>query len=463
MTRPVTPHLRLDRAAATPLFEQLASGLRQQVTQGDLPAGTRLPPTRSYAVDLGVSRATVMTAYDQLVAEGYLMAQRGAGYQVADLGGAAPPTGSPTAKPLGAAPVRPSAVFTPGQPDMALFPHRAWAKTVARLCRQNPDALLADTAAFGHDGLRRTIAQHVADWRGFAPDPEQVIVTAGAADALEMTLRVLCAGGETVAIEDPGYRPLRRFIDAQGLQTEYLSLDGQGALLPTRAAATVLTPSHQFPLGGAMTPQRRLQFLHWANETKAWVVEDDYDSEFRYSGHPIPAMAGMDGLRRTIYIGSFSKIFSNTLRIGYVIVPHALRARYAEVIARFGRRASVMPQAPLAAFMQTGEFYRHLRRMRRIYGQRRAAVIDQLRTDFSDVLSFQDAEAGMQLALHLHDGFADHDIAARAGDHGLAVEPLSAYCLGPACYNGLLLGFCGQDEEAARQGLATLARIIKQT
>ncbi len=454
----------IDRDARTPVFEQICDHIRQRVTRGDLRHGARLPATRALATELGVSRSTVVTAYEQLVAEGYLNSLQGSGYTIRAMEGveftapkpaparATRPDSSPTRLP-----------FAPGYPDMRLFPYRQWAKSVARVCRTNPQAMLLGGAAFGNFELRQAIAGHVSEWRGITADPAQIIVTAGSADALEICTRTLAEVGEGIGLENPCYPPLRRFADARGLVTHFLPVDEHGAQLPRPeqdVRLAVLTPSHQFPLGGAMSPDRRQAFITWADRTGGWIIEDDYDSEFRYAGRPIPAMAGFDRLNRTIYVGSFSKIFSNTLRLGYLIVPQALTDHFRTSLEHFGLRASYMPQQALAEFIRDGEFYRHLRRVRRTYAERRKYLLDQLTRDFADVGSVIDHQAGMQVAFHLRDGFDDTTLAARAQKLGLNVDALSHFCAGGADYNGFLLGYCGFSIEELEKALARLEQIF---
>lgn len=457
--RPISLSIPLDRESKTPIFEQIAAELRAKIMSGQLAEGAHLPPTRSFAQQLGVSRSTMVTAYDQLVAEGYITGRRGAGFIVEHIGDISLPSATQPQE-LVDPPQRALHPFRPGEPDMRLFPHRAWGQAVSRVCRRAPEAMLGAAPRFGLPALRRAIAQHVADWRGLDVDPSQIIVTSGAGDALELCLRVFCAHGDVAAIEDPGYRPLREFIQAQGLTPEFLSVDAQGAELPEMAKLAVLTPSQHFPLGGSMTPQRRHAFLRWAHENDGWIIEDDYDSEFRFAGRPIPALASLDSQGRTIYVGSFSKIFSNTLRIGYAIVPPQLHQRFSDVQRRFGMRASLMPQAPLAEFMQTGEFYRHLRRVRRTYGQRRLFLTEALRRDFSDVGDFTDHHAGMQIAFHLKEGLRDSEIVQRATRAQVEVEALSEYCAEDRGHNGLIMGFCAFDEIEMEAALTKLRGVF---
>lgn len=457
------PAIFIDRHDPLPVFEQICAAIRSRAVSGQLPAGSRMPPTRALATELGVSRSTVVTAYDQLVAEGYLSARQGSGHVVCAMGEveltarpAAPPAPAPQAPP-GPRP------FAAGTPDMRLFPYRQWAKTVARLCRSNPQAMFSAGDSFGNPALRAAIAAHLRDWRGIDTAPDRVIITSGATDALELCMRTLTGPGDAIALETPGYPPLHAFSTAQGLRPVLLPIDDEGATLPAPeggARLAILTPSHQYPLGGAMSPNRRRTFAIWAQSTGGWIVEDDYDSEFRYAGRPIPAMAGGDRLGRTLYVGSFSKIFSNALRLGYLVVPETLGDRFRATLHRFGLRAGSMPQQALAEFMASGEFYRHLRRVRRIYTERRRYLFDRLAHDFEPFGRAVDHQAGMQAVLHLRPGYRDTEIAAQAGDAGLTVEALSRYAAGAPAMNGLILGFCAFSEEEMAPALDRLLEVL---
>lgn len=460
----------IDRSSHTPVFEQICASLRSDIIDGRLGDGSRLPPTRIFAAELGVSRSTIVTAYDQLVAEGYIAARQGSGFTVCPLGDVelASDAAGPAATSMAGgdvsepAPVRP---FRPGHPDMRLFPYAQWSKTVARICRTDPQSMLTGGTVHGHFALRSAIAGHIAEWRGITASPHQVIVTAGSGDALEICLRTLSGAGDIVGLEDPGYGTLRHFAEAQGVEVSHLMVDELGTCLPdqeTDARLVVLTPSHQFPLGGAMAPSRRLEFVQWAAERGSWIIEDDYDSEFRYAGRPIPALAGFDRLQRTIYVGSFSKIFSNSLRLGYLVVPDELRPLFDATLQRFGIKASLMPQMALAQFIDRGEFYRHLRRVRRIYGERRKVLIDLLADHFPDCGQHNDHQAGMQIAWHLPDTIPDHAVERAAKGRGLSAQALSSFCAEDRALNGLLLGFCGFTEQELRAGMADLKQCVDQ-
>ena len=457
----------LDRDSKVPVFEQICLTIRQRAISGALAKGSTLPPTRVLATELGVSRSTIVTAYEQLVAEGYLKSLRGSGYTVCALGEVELSGGAKAAQTLPEDEEGEAIVpFEASQPDMRLFPHRQWAKAVSRVCRTNPQAMLVGGSTFGNPELRRAIAQHIAEWRGIDASPQQIIVTAGATDALEICMRSLAQKGDLVGLEDPGYLPMRRFAQAQDLVPLYLAVDDAGAHLPDPTKPpqlVILTPSHQYPLGGAMSPSRRLEFINWADAQNAWIVEDDYDSEFRYAGRPIPAMTGFDRLNRTIYIGSFSKVFSNALRLGYLVVPEALLDRFRTTMRRFGQKASYMPQQALADFMASGEFYRHLRRVRRTYDERRRFLLDQLATEFSAFGRFEDHQAGMQVVFHLAEGFDDRDLSARATALGINLQPLSAYAAHAEGHNGLVMGFCAYSEEEMKPALALLRSCFQQS
>ncbi|NIZ13453.1 PLP-dependent aminotransferase family protein [Phaeobacter sp. HF9A] len=466
MTDPA-PGFVPDRTSDTPMFEQICQSFRTRIRSGELASGARLPATRALAGDMGVARATVVTAYDQLVAEGYIRGQRGSGYVVCALGEVEFSPGGAAAQTPRPAPPQPFAQEA-GEPDMRLFPHRAWAKCVARLCRTQPVALLMGGDPAGHPALRQAIAAHVRDWRGLPARPDQVLVTAGATEALDICLRTLVDSSGVVGLENPCYPPMRQFAEAQGRRSRDLGMDAQGAEVPQEPTdAVVLTPSHQFPLGGAMSAGRRQEFLRWAARTQGWIIEDDYDSEFRYAGHPIPAMAGADGQGRTVYLGSFSTVFSNSLRMGYIVAPDALIAPLLAVMHSRGMRASAMPQAALAEFMLRGDFYRHLRRVRRIYAERHRALIDRLRADFADVGHVVDHHAGMQVVLHLTAPLRDVEVIRAARAEGLRAEALSTYCRTPEqaqpSYNGVVLGASLHDLDEQVEVLRWLRRAISST
>ena len=463
-------NLDLTRQGQRSLSAQIHEALRARIVEGRFAAGTRLPPTRKLAVELGVSRATVVTAYDQLIAEGFVHGRIGSGVFVADIGTIEAPSTSRAPQVDDAInsppPPRSPKPFLPGQPDGRLFPFRPWGKCVARVARIDPGALVHASDPFGDWKLRAEIVRYLADWRGIAAIPEQVLITAGAIDALELCLRTQIRPGDRVALEDPGYPPLRAFVESLGIPTVRVRLDPEGGVPFTPVAdgkmpkLVVLTPSSQFPLGGVMPQARRNAFLAWVQQTNGWIIEDDYDSEFRYSGRPVAAMTAMDPAGRTVYVGSFSKIFTGGLRMGFAVVPRGRIQAFAATVRRFGTKASVMPQRPLADFMKQGEFYRHIRRVRRIYAERRAVFLELLRTRLGPSAQFEDHHAGMQVAVRFPDCVPDTELAATAATAGLSCPALSPYFTSPPVENGLLMGFCNCTPEEMRAAMPRLEEIV---
>ncbi|MBB1485148.1 MocR-like pyridoxine biosynthesis transcription factor PdxR [Oceanospirillum sediminis] len=476
----------VNREDTRPMFEQLCDTIRHSVHRGVLTQNMTLPATRTLAQELAISRSTVVTAYEQLVAEGYLEGKPGAGYVVCAMGDTELPVASSERKRsvAGSKDVSSTAhkegLLKPSLPDMRLFPHRLWARTVARVCRTHPESMLIGSDSFGYPELRRAIVDHVREWRGLEVSPHQVIVTAGATDALNICFRTLLKPGQSVGLEDPGYRPILRQVTGLGLKPVFMDVDKEGAQLPDIGspvdqdlainpqvesdqqlpAIVVLTPSHQYPLGNTMSPQRRWEYIHWAHQHGSWIIEDDYDSEFRYAGRPIPAMAGLDQMNRILYTGSFAKIFSNTLRLGYLIVPDSLTESMRQTMADFGLKASLMPQPALAEFIHSGDFYRHLRRVRKTYSERNKYLVQQLNQRFSDSGQVQDYSAGMKLVFHLKQPFTDTDIVIRANQAGLALGALSESCQRRVDGNGLIMGFAGYNTEEIRQALDILYEVI---
>ena len=457
----------VDRASAMPVFQQVYEGLRERIASGAFVSGSRLPPTRALAVELGVSRSTIVTAYEQLVAEGYVEGRQGSGYSVCEMGEVELATApQPAVQPTDTMERRGPRPFSPGVPDMRHFPYRQWARCVARVARNDPEALITPGEAYGDRRLRQAICEHIFQWRGVRTTADQVLITAGSGDALELCIRALAEPGDSIGLEDPGYPQIRHFVTSLGMRPLWLDVGQEGAALPPsgqqeKPSLVVLTPTQQYPLGGAMTPGRRMEFLRWAERADAWLIEDDYDSEFRYAGRPIPALASFGDNARTIYAGSFSKIFSNNLRLGYLVVPDSLSEAFSSTLRHFGGKASIMPQRALATFFEDGEFYRHLRRVRRVYAERRRVLIDLLRGALGPDARIEDPQAGMQFVLNLPDHCDDQALSAAAGERGLSVSALSSYYASDRPRKGLVLGFCGFSPEELEEGVTALTAILR--
>ncbi|MBW4707413.1 PLP-dependent aminotransferase family protein [Roseobacter sp. YSTF-M11] len=458
--------LTLDRRAPKPLHLQLADALRDIILSGGALSGARLPASRGLAGELSVSRMTVTTAYDQLLGEGYLSARRGGGTFVADhLPHLAPPRGVKPRLPQRSADWRP---FQPGLPDWALFPHRIWARHLERSWRAPAPGLLAQPDPLGWFPLRAAISEHLSAWRGLECDPEQVVITGGAWDAFDIVFRAILAPGQNVAVEDPGWSPLRHMLTRSDITPVPIRVgtDGLDAHDIARdIAAAVVTPSRHFPTGVSMSLARRVTLLDWARSTRALIVEDDYDSEFRYQGQPLPSLSGLDGLRNTLYLGSFSKLLSPALRIGYLVVPTAQIDPVRSYLSLTGSRASLVPQPALATFMDSGEFATHLRRMRRTYAKRQACLVSALAPLADDLVVTPDP-SGMHLCCPLAPALADiatdKDVSELGAAHGLTVRALSSHAVLPDPPQGVLLGYAAFDEDALRESAEVLTGLIRQ-
>lgn len=456
--------LTLDRDRAEPLHRQLAEAMRQLILSGRAAPGRRLPASRTLARELSVSRVTTLTAYDQLLAEGYLATRQGAGTFVAeDLPPRPPPASAvPGPRPSGGTPVRP---FHAGMPDMEAFPHALWARHLEAAWKRPDPALLAQPDPLGWPPLREAIAAHLGAWRGLDCSGGQVVVTSGAAESFELLAGLIRPGG-TVHVEAPCFGPMAARLEGAGLRCLPLPVDGEG--LDTaklgEADAAVVTPSRHYPLGMTLPLARRLALLDWAGQGERLVIEDDYDSEFRFGAAPLPALASLDPAR-VVYVGSFSKLLSPALRLGYMVLPVPLAERVAGLRGALGPQASLVPQPALARFMERGEFATHLRRMRRLYGQRRLVLLEALRHDLEGWLEPRDIASGMHLVCGLGPklaGQGDRDIAEAAQEAGLELRPLSGYRHAPEGLRGLVLGYAAFDDAALREGVARLGGVLRR-
>lgn len=447
----------IDPSDPRPRYMQLYLSLRHQIAEGTLATGYRLPASRALAKDLGLARSTVVTAYDQLVAEGYIEARQGAGMFVCDVS----PMLRHEASKVAARPVPPrtSLVLAPGLPDPDVFPLRSWARALARVARNTPEALVEQGDRFGNWALRQQIARYAETWRGVRASADQVLMTSGATEALELALDLLVQEG-SVALEDPGYQPAWRYCQRRGWDCLELPVERKGVSAPKHMAeVTILTPSHQFPLGGALPLASRQKFLAAAIARNGWIIEDDFDSEFRYSGQPIPAMAALNHQGRCIYVGTFSKTFSHAVRLGYLILPEGLVDRFRDGLAHRGGGAALTAQQALADFMEEGLYDMHIRRARRTYAERYAAITDCLARWPDHLGYFERHAAGMKIAFHLSPEFKDRKVAEAARQQGFGVRPLSDYSTSQPT-NGLLIGFCQSPPDMLPSQTAQLREII---
>ena len=493
--RPVANLLiRLDARAGETLQRQIYREIRRAILGGAVPPGTRLPSSRALADDLGVSRTTAVLALEQLSAEGYLASRRGAGTFVAeDLPDDLPPRPVPgrtpagprnsrsthpplsrrgaalAAVPQGAARLGgPPRAFRVGTPGLDLFPVRLWHRLANRRLRSVTAAGLDYGDPAGLRALREAIAGHVQTARGTRCDADQIVIVGGAQQGLDLVCRLLLDPGDRVWMEEPGYPGARSALVGAGARMVPVRVDAEGLDVDagTRRAADArlayVTPSHQYPSGVPMSLRRRLALLRWAAAARAWVVEDDYDSEFRYGSRAVPCLHGLDGDGRVIYAGSFSKTLFPALRLGFLIVPDGLQDR---LVA--GRRAAdqhppLLDQAVLADFIGDGHFARHLRRMRTAYRERLEALVEAAERFCGGAMRLRPVRTGLHAVADL-DGVDAAEVAQEAAARGVEVTPLAAYYARRArAANGLVLGFAAVPSAALAKAAERLAAAIEQ-
>jgi GntR family transcriptional regulator/MocR family aminotransferase len=483
----VLPVLAIDRESDKPLYRQIYEGYRDAIIDGRLRSGERLPSTRGLADELGVSRFPVLNAFDQLLAEGYCESRVGAGTFVASTLPEEIPlsdNGGPAAvvtPPGGVRPVAGGAVarlkrppyprgghgpFSVGGVAVEQFPFRAWSTLLARRARQLGPERVHYGPALGMPKLRTAIAAYLRTARGVRCEPEQVMVVSGSQQALDATARVLLDPGSSVWIEEPGYWGAQDVLRVAGASLEPVPVDSDGLDVaagidraPT-ARAVFVTPSHQFPLGVTMSASRRLRLLDWASRSGAWVIEDDYNSEYRYESQPITALQGLDRDARVVYIGTFSKVLSPALRLGYLVLPVDLVERFAAVRHIMDISPPTFVQEVLADFLTEGHFARHLRRTRKLYRQRRGALVNALAAELGDGLEVLGERAGLHLVVALPEGVDDREVSDRAAAAGLHVMALSSCYLGPRRRSGLVLGYGGVSVEEIPDAVRRLRRLL---
>jgi GntR family transcriptional regulator / MocR family aminotransferase len=455
--------------ADLPLQGQLYRRIRGAIAAGRLAPGERLPATRALAGALGVARGTVDAAYARLAGEGYLVAQGPAGTIVSpalrpDLVPARPARAKPAPERL----TPPPLPFQMGLPALDLFPRTLWARLSARAARRLGGAALAYPDAAGLMPLREAIAAYLAVSRGVACAPAQVLVTGGYQPAISLLARLLLRPGERAWFEEPGYFLARQALAAAGARLVPVPVDGEGMRLDraiARAPAArlaVVTPAHQAPLGVALSLARRQALLAWAASSGAWIVEDDYDSEFHYVGRKLPALKSLDAADRVIYAGSFSKTLYPGLRLGYLVVPLPLVAAVEEALRTTAHGEAVLGQMVVADFIADGHFARHLKRMRALYAARRAALAAALGDAFGERIALFLQPGGMHLLARFPGCRSDVALLRRAAAQGLAPAALSAHYLGRRREQGLLLSFTNIAEKEAARRAEALRRAVAQ-
>jgi GntR family transcriptional regulator/MocR family aminotransferase len=475
---PAVPMIAVHRKGEKPLHRQIYDAFRAMILERSLQPGQQIPSSRALATELGISRIPVLGAYAQLLAEGYIESRSGAGTFVtlslsdqfpsarpsrasaaAVSNVANPPASDAISRVSRLLPVEGtpwflgSGAFSVGQIASDHFPFRVWSDLVTYHARRVRASSMNYSDPMGSEEFREVIAAYLRTARAVHCDASQIMVVNGSQHALDLSARVLLDPDCPVWIEEPGYQFLRHTLMLAGSRLVPVPVDSEGLdvaagiQLCANARVAYVTPSHQYPLGATMSAARRLQLLEWAHSSSAWIVEDDYDSEYRYESMPVASMQGLDPGSRVIYIGTFSKVLFPSLRLGYMVIPPSLVSRFLAVRQSNDLCPSHLYQAALADFIGGGHFTRHIRKTRQLYADRRNALTQALRKEFGSEIEILGAEAGMHLVVTLPPGMSDQKISARAAEESLWLWPLSLAYAGPDVRQGFILGFGGTKAE----------------
>lgn len=463
--------LRLDEQTEGKLHKKLYNAIRLSILEGSLPPQSRLPPSRDLAAELHLSRNTVLTVYEQLVAEGYVVSRAGSGTFVAqtvpdslltaplspaghgagDLPSHLSSRGQALLQKSSASP-RQWGAFLPGVPDVSAFPHALFRKIQARISRKPQASQLSYSDAGGSQALQQALVEYLRVTRSVRCSAGQILITEGIHQAIDLVSRMLCNPGDSAWIEEPAYWGIRNVLTMNGVELQAIDVDLSGMQPPesgnTPPRLIFVTPSHQYPLGCVMSLERRQRLLALARQTGSWIVEDDYDSEFRFSGQPIPALQGLVDDAPVIYTGTFSKTLYPGLRLGYLVLPRPLMQALKTAHAELYRGGRLLDQEALAQFITEGHYTAHIRRMRLLYARRRARLASLIVEALGkEALSEYNDNAGLHLVLSLPAECDDVALARRANERGVLVRALSRYYSGDKPLKGLLMGFAAMEEE----------------
>jgi GntR family transcriptional regulator/MocR family aminotransferase len=475
----------VDRAADAPVFRQIYLQLRSAILSGTLRPGTKLPSTRELAAQLGVSRSAVVAAFEQLLAEGYTFGRKGAGtYIASDLPEPFAAVRGRRKRPASAAQTAASPhelggfldvtsqnderPFNLGRTLVDARTAELWRKLSARSLRSLGRQHLGYADPRGMLELRRSVCDYLRAARAVLCEPEQVMITAGTQQALDIVIRVMQGSDREVWIEDPGYALTRLVLVAAGVKVCPIPVDqhginvAEGIRRAPKARAVFITPSHQFPKGVALSMARRLELLAWARESGAWIVEDDYASEFRYGGRPLASLQGLDEAERVIYIGTLNKALFPGLRLGYAVVPPSLAQAFVTTRYLMDRQPSSLCQAVVTAFMEEGHFAAHIRRMRQMYRNQRDALVAALRRRLGDHLTVDPPDQGMHLVAYTRRGLSDVRIERMAREHGVVVRAMSRLYVEAPAQSALMLGFSGYPLPLIAPAVTRLARAFER-
>lgn len=485
------PPIMLEKGKDSPIYQQLYNWFRAAIIEARLRAGQRLPSTRRMAAELQISRISVFNAYAQLQAEGYVETSIGSGTCVArtipddSLGLPLVPKRErrpKTINPASNVSARASSLanctgepwlhslgpFRVSLPALDHFPVNIWSRLVARHCRRLSRTTMAYGDGLGYLPFRKTIAEYLNTYRSVRCDASQILVTSGSQQALQISAQVLCDPGDEVVLEEPGYPGARLAFLSAGARLIPQPVDQEGMTAPQikdnkcGPRVAYVTPSHQYPLGMTMSAARRMALLNWAVRSNAWIIEDDYDSEYRFASRPMPSLQGLDVHDRVIYVGTFSKVLFPALRVGYVVVPKNLIRHFCAARDAADIFSSTLYQSVLADFIGEGHFSRHIRRMRMLYMDRRRELVSAIHSNFGERFEVVGAEAGMHLAVLLPRDIHDIRVAEKAAQNGISAMPLSTCYLKQPKTGGLILGYGGCAARQIHDAAAKLGRILKR-
>jgi GntR family transcriptional regulator / MocR family aminotransferase len=476
------------RSSNLPAYRWLYESIRAEILGGRLRARMRLPSTRDLAVQYSLARGTIVTAFEQLKSEGYIDGSVGSGTYVSNVlperllnveSEQAPKAPKPRrpqtvisdygrrTKLFGGYGDQPIRAFRANLPALNLFPLQLWTKLTTRCLRRISTRQLMGCDPLGYKPLRHAIAEYLNVSRGVRCVPEQVAVVSGVQEALDLAARILLQPGDQVCVETPGYPGAALAFHAFGAKIFFAGVDEQGITIPQSPSRNVrliyVTPGHQFPLGTTMSLARRFELLEWAKRSGAMIFEDDYDSEYRYSGRPIPALQGIDESELVLYAGSFSKVLFPALRLGYVVVPGELVHYFEAMLSLTVRHVPLLEQLVLTEFITEGHFARHVRRMREVYAERLSVLLEESRLRLAGLLEISPVEAGLQTAAWLGGGMDAESAATAAAKRNVDLTPLNRYSQRPLPREGLQLGFAALDVKEIRRGVRDLVQALATT
>lgn len=486
LTTSFVPPIALDVRSKTPLYRQIAVWFQRAIVDGQLRPGQRVPSTRALAEQLRISRIPVLGAYELLIAEGYLRPFVGAGTCVSEsipdgvFGPARRESVSTIeeSSPLGGkrrTSRRAGAMPGPAQEwlerargcvDLTRFPLREWSRLVNRHARKLTREVMGYSDAMGYWPFREALAEYLGAFRGVRCDPSQVLITTGSQQGVQLAALALLDPRDPVLIEEPSYPGAQQALKAAGAQLIPVPVDHEGMNVECairragRARVAFVTPSHQFPLGVTMSAARRLELLAWAGRNGAWILEDDYDSEFRFGGSPIGSLQGVDSEARVIYIGTLSKVMAPAMRLGFVVIPRDLVRSFVMLRSASDTFAPMLYQLVMTDFIREGHFSHHLKRMRSLYAEKRSTMVTALQAEFGDTLEIVGDEAGLHVVAFLPPGISDYEVSRQSRQNGVSVGPLSPCYASQPRRNGLVLGYASMSDQQIYETVAGLKTTI---